>query len=259
MDLIKKLLLCFLMLIAKEAFSCSCANPPLIEKYQSSDFVATIKILKVIQDENNKDYHDIEFELINLYKGASINKLKIESVLNSSCSFLPSENTTWLIFASKSHKAFLRSGACSGNEQIDQAFDLVKYPNAAINYKKSIDLKLEVLDFIKANKIEVDNKFKLIPIDKGLCLDGLKGFNEKERFAVYELTVNPNLSIKKIRILKRFKNKDLSKKLTVCLRDNIKINTRNLDEIPEKAKIIMVYFYYSTDKEYPSFIGKWDL
>ncbi|MFZ2784949.1 MAG: hypothetical protein WAZ36_11145 [Sediminibacterium sp.] len=259
MDLIKKLLLCFLILIAKETFSCSCVNTPLLEKYQRSDFIATIKILKVIQDENNKDYHDIDFELINLYKGASINKLKIESVLNSSCSFLPSENTTWLVFASKDHNGFLSFGACSGSEQIDREFDLAKYPNLDVKYKKSIDLKLKVLDFIKGNKLAIDNKFKLMPIDYRLCLDGLKGFNEKDRFAVYELIVNRSLSIENIRILKRFNNKDLSKKLTDCLRDNLKITARNVDAIPEKAKIIMIYFYYSAEKENPSFISLWDL
>lgn len=259
MDLIKKLLLCILMLIAKEAFSCDCVYPLLLEKYQQSDFIATIKILKVIQDENNKDYHDIDFELINLYKGASICKLKIESVLNSSCSFLPSENTTWLIFASKDHKGFLSFGACSGSQQIDEKFDLLKYPNLDVKYKKSIDLKLEVLDFIKGNKLVVDNKFKLIPIDYGLCFDGIKGLNEKERFSVYELNVNRNLSIENIRILKRFNNKDLSKKLTDCLRENIKITSRNVDLIPEKAKLIMVFFYYSAENEKPSFVSRSDL
>lgn len=259
MDLIKKLLLFFLMLIAKETFSCDCIVTSLISKYEQSDFIATIKIFKVIKDENNKDYHDIDFELINLYKGTSINKLKIESELNSSCSFLPSENTTWLIFASKDHNGFLSFGACSGSEQIDRVFDLIKYPNLDVKYKKIIDLKLEVLDFIKENKLAVDNKFKLMPIDYGLCLDGLKGFIEKDRFAVYELIVNRDLSIENIRILKRFNNKNLSKKLTVCLRNNLKITARNVDSIPEKAKIIMIYFYYSAEKENPSFVSTWDL
>ncbi len=259
MDLKKKLLLCFLLLIAIESFSCECVYTPLLEKYQRSDFIATVKITKVIQDENNKDYHDIDFELINIYKGASINKLKIESLVNSSCSFLPSENTTWLIFASKDHKGFLSFGACSGSEQINREFDLIKYPNVDVKYKKNIELKLAVLDFINGNKISVDNKFKLIPIDYKLCLDSVKGFNEKDRFAVYELLINRNLSIKNIRILKQFNNKDLSKKLTVCLRDNLKIRARNMDEIPEKAKIILIYFYYSAEKEYPSFVSTQDL
>jgi hypothetical protein len=247
------------MLIAKEAFSCSCVNTPLLEKYQRSDFIATIKILKVIRDENNKDYHDIDFELINLYKGASLNKLKIESVLNSSCSFLPSENTIWLIFAAKDHNGFLSFGACSGCEQIDRVFDLAKYPHADVTYKKSIDLKLAVLDFIKGYKLAIDSKFKVMPIEYRLCLDNLKGFNEKDRFAVYELNINRDLSIENIRIIKRFKNQELSKKLTECLLENRKITARNVDAISEKTKIVLIFFYYPPEKENPSFVSLWDL
>lgn len=247
------------MLTAKYTFSCDCVITPLLEKYQRSDFVAKIKILKVKQDDNNKDYHDIDFELINLYKGESINKIKIASVINTSCSFLPSENTTWLIFASIDRNGFLSSGACSGNEQIDQAFDLVMYPNLDIKYKKSIDLKLEVLDYLKSKKNSFDNKFKLTPTNLRPCLDDLKGYEEKNSFAVYQVIVNRDLSIKKIKVLMRFKNTSLSKKLKVCLRENMKISAQNMKVIPEKAKMTIIYFYYSFDKNNQSFISTWDL
>lgn len=255
----KRLLACFLMLISIEAFGCSCAFTPLLEKHQRSQFIATAKIVKIVQDNKNEDYHDIDIELISLYKGESRNKLKVISVLNSSCSFFPSENTTWLIFASEDHKGFLSFGFCSGSEQIDRQFDLVKYPNLDLKYKKSMDVKLEVLDFIKRKKIEVDNKFKLITSNYRICSDDLKGFNEKGRFAVYELDVNQNLSIENIRILKRFKNKVLSKKLTACLRENLKMITKNVNAIPEKTKITLIYFYYSAEKENPSFVSTWAL
>lgn len=246
------------MLTAKYTFSCDCVISPLLEKYQVSDFVAKIKITKVILDENNKDYHDIDFELINLYKGESINKIKIASVINTSCSFLPSENTTWIIFASRDRTGILSSGACSGNEQIDRAFDLVMYPNLDVKYKKSIDLKLEVLDYLKTKKITFDNKFKLTPTNFRPCLDDLKGYEEKNRFAVYQVIVNSDLSIKKIKVLKRFKNTDLSKKLSVCLRKNMKISAQNMKVIPEKAKMTIIYFYYSSEKNNQSFISTWD-
>lgn len=255
----KTILLCFLILTAKFTFSCECVSTPLLEKYQRSDFVAKIKILKVKQDDNHKDYHDIDFELINLFKGRSINKLKIESLLNTSCSFLPSENSTWLIFASRDQNGYISAGACSGSEQIDQAFDLVMYPNLDVKYKKSIDLKLEVLDYLKSKKITFDNKFKLTPTNFRPCLDDLKGYEEKNRFAVYQVIVNSDLSIKKIKVLKRFKNNDLSKKLTVCLRENMKISAQNMKVIPEKAKMTIIYFYYSSEKNNQSFISTWDL
>ena len=259
MGLKKSLLLCFLILISKETFSCSCINTPLLEKYQRSDFVAKIKITKVIQDEYNKDYHNIDFELINIYKGESLNKIKIASVINTSCSFLPSENTTWLIFASKDHNGVLSSGACSGNEQIDRAFDLVMYPNLDVKYRKSIDLKLQVLEYVKRKKLTIDNKFKLTPTNYRLCLDDLKGFDEKNRFAVYQVIINRDLSIKNIKVIKRFNNKDLSKKLASCLQDNMKISAQNMKVIPEKAKMMIIYFYYSAENNNQSFVSIWDL
>jgi hypothetical protein len=259
MGLMKKLLLCFLLLIAKEAFSCRCGITPFPEKYQSSEFIATVKILHVIPDAKNEDYHDIDFELINLYKGASVSKLKILSMLNSSCSFLPAENTTWLVFASINDSGFLSFGFCSGSQQLDRKFNLVKYPNLDVRYKRSIDLKLEVLAYLKEHKIAVDNKFKLLLNDHNICSEDLKGLNEKRRFSVYEIEVDQGLSIDNVRVLRKFKNDDLSKRITLCLRKNVKVNFSEVDVIPEKTKIITIYFYYPADKGNPSFVSTWDL
>ena len=123
----------------------------------------------------------------------------------------------------------------------------------------SIDLKLEVLEYIKRKKHTIDNKFKLIPTNYRLCLDDLKGFEEKNRFALYQVIVNRDLSIKNIKVIKRFNNKDLSKKLTGCLQDNMKISAQNMKVIPEKAKMMIIYFYYSAENNNQSFVSIWDL
>ncbi len=248
------------MLVSIETFGCRCGSTPLLEKYQRSEFIATAKILKVLQDNKNEDYHDIEIEVINVYKGTQINRIKIISSLNSSCAFLPLENTSWLIFASKDQKGFLSFGFCSGSMQIDRQFDLVAYPNLDIKYKKSLDLKLDALNFLKRSNISTINKFNLI-ITNGTrtCIDDLKDFKEKNRFAVYELNVNQDLSIGNIRTLKGFNNKVLSQKLTKCIRENIDIDTKYLNKIPEKTKVILIYFYYLAEGKDPSFISEWDL
>ncbi|MDB5120617.1 MAG: hypothetical protein JWN56_1835 [Sphingobacteriales bacterium] len=255
----KKLLLPFLILISIETFGCSCGTTPFLIKYQRSEFIATAKILKVVQDDKNEDYHDIEIELINVYKGIPINKLKIESALNSSCSFLPPENTTWLIFASKDRKGFLSFGFCSGCEQIDLQFDLVKYSNLNTKYKNSIELKLEALRYLSRSKVSSVNRFSLLTNDYAICSDGLKGFKEKNRFAIYELKVNQDLTISKIKTIKRFNNKELSKKLTSCLENNLKINVNKVKTIQEKTNLVVIYFYYLADEKNPSFITIWDL
>lgn len=255
----KKLLLSLLMLISVKSFGCDCGIIPFLEKYQHSDFIATAKILKVTQDTQNIDYHDIEIELIEVYKGSPITKLKINSDLNTSCSFLTPKNTNWLIFASKDTKGFLSFGYCSSSEQIDRQFDLVQFPGLDTKYKKSIDLKLEALSYLKRNKISTVNEFNLTTNDYNICKDDLKGFRTSDRFAVYELNVNQDLTIDKIKVLQGFDNKELSEKLTNCLQNNLKIYIRSMKTVPAKTKLIVMYFYYPPEGKYQSFITPWDL
>lgn len=254
----KRLLFVFLMLNSIKAVGCSCGFTRLAEKYQRSEFIAIAKILKIEQNINDQDYHDVDIELKDLYKGKAIKKLKVLSVLNSSCAFLPSESTTWLIFASTDRKGFLSFGFCSGSKQIDRQFDLIEYPNLDVKYRKSIDLKLEVLAFIKKNKIPVGNN-NLITNDYSICSDELKGFNENERFAVYQIDVNRDLSIENIQILKKFKNRKLSKTLTACIRNNLKIKTKNMSLLPEKTEITLIYFCYPGQGENTSVVSPGDL
>ena len=76
---------------------------------------------------------------------------------------------------------------------------------------------------------------------------------------MYQVIVNRDLSIKNIKVFKRFNNKDLSKKLTSCLQDNMKISAQNMKVISEKAKMIIIYFYYSAEKNNQGFVSIWDL
>ncbi|MES2874576.1 MAG: hypothetical protein V4708_12700 [Bacteroidota bacterium] len=255
----KALLLFFLMIISIRSFGCTCGIIPLIDNYQHSDFIATAKILTVVQDASNKDYHDIEVALINVYKGTPIKKLKIHSWLMSSCAFLPDENTTWLIFASKNQEGSLIFGSCSGSVQVDRHFDLVQYPNLDIRYKNSMNLKLDVLSFLHENKISSINKFDVGLIDSRICTEYLKGFIEKNRFAIYEVDVNQDLTVGEVKVLKSFDNKNLSEMLTNCLQTNLQINTKNRKTIPEKTKLTIIYFYYPSDGKSPGFISTWDL
>jgi hypothetical protein len=255
----KKLLLSLVMLISVKTFGCSCGITPCLEKYQRSEFIPTAKILKVVADTKNKDYHDIEIKLIEVYKGKPVTKLKIISVLNNSCSFFTSENSTWLIFASKDSNGFLSFGYCSGSQQVDRQFNPVQFPNLDTKYKKSIDVKLEALGFLKKNKIFAVNKFNLVTNDYSICKDSLKGFKEKIRFAVYELEVNQDLTIQKIKILQEFDNKELSEKLTDCVQNDLRINSRSIKAIPEKTNLIVIYFYYQAEGKDQSFVTTWDL
>ncbi|MEA5260724.1 hypothetical protein VB264_23195 [Arcicella aquatica] len=251
----------FLLLtfISFQTFACKCGTIPLLEEYQSSAFVATVKIIKVSPDPLDEDYHDLEVEILEIYKGEPTTKLKLRSALRTSCSFMTPENTTWLVFVSKDNKGFLRFGACSGSIQIDEQFDESVYPNSNENHKKRVALKLEALAYLQRSSLLSNNKYKITTTDVYGCLDGIKGFTENERFAIYEIDVNPDLTIKKIKAFKRFHNKKLTRTLLKCLKNNLSINTYLKKAIPEPTKVFLMFFYYPQNDKNQSFISYWDL
>lgn len=255
----KKLLLFCSMLISAEAFACICDTHTTLEKYQSVDFIATATVLRVEQDKLNEDYHNLEIRPVNVYKGRPVSHIKVASITSTSCAFLPDENTTWLIFASKDEKSELMIGFCSGSFQIDRQFDLVNFPGVDKKYKRMMDLKLEVLCYLKTNKFSDVNKFDLRFQSASDFLNGLKGFEEIRKFAVYELTVNEDLLIERVKPLREFKNKELSGKLLKGIRDNLRFDKKRLTTIPEKTKVIVIYFYYPPEDIYPSFISSLDV
>jgi len=247
------------MLLSVQTYACSCATMRLVEYYQTSDFIAKAEILTVVEDKLNDNYHDITLGSIDVYKGAKVSKLKVTSSLRTSCGFLPAENTTWLIFASKDRNGFLTFGFCSGSKQIDRQFDLVEYPDLDKKYKKEIDRKLEVLAFLRKHKITDPNKFDL-RIDSPLGhFDELKGFSERKTFAVYELSVNRDLSIENVRPLREFSNKELSGKLLQFTKNDLRFNKKQVKSLLEKSKVIVVFFSYPAEGTDQSFISTFDL
>jgi len=256
----KTLVILFLFSIHK-IFACSCSIVPLIDKIPMSDFIATAKILKISPDKENSDLHNIQIEIINIYKGQPTSSLKIYSVLNSSCAFYTPENSEWLIFANKNKNGDLSFGYCSGAKRVDRKFDFDRYPHAEKNYKKSIELKLQVLEYLKSSKIQASNEFRLRTSYSNGCLKNFKGFEVKtDRFALYELTIESDLSISKAKTLKEFDNDKLKTDLLNCVRESIKVSApKKVTEISNKTKIIIGLYYYAAERGNESFIGQYDL
>jgi hypothetical protein len=255
--IMKKTLVILLFLGIQQIFACSCATISLMDRIPISDFIATAKILKVEPDKENSDLHNIQIEIIHLYKGEAINHLKIYSSLNSSCAFFTPENSEWLIFASENKNSELSFGFYSGAKRLDRKFDSERYPYAEKNYKKSIELKLQVLEYLKKSEIQVSNEFGLRTSFSNGCLKGFKGYEVKtDRFTLYELTVESDLSISEVQSLKEFDNKNLKVDLLNCVRESIKIYTRKKEpEILNKTKIIIGLYYYASERGNESFIG----
>lgn len=245
------LLLLTLVLISAKAAACSCSPRSRIDKFHESQFVAKAKILNVQPDQNNKDYHDADIQIITLYKGELIKKVKIYSALNSSCSFLPAVNSTWIIYASK-WQGMLSFNYCSGSLNLDRAFDPVEYPNANWNYKQEIELEQEVLAYLGAKKIT-----SLNPSGLSMHMDDLnilRGYKNKNRLAVFQVDVASDLSISRIKPLRKFQNGVLNKVVVDRLKSKLKFDLPPGKTESTATHVLLFCYYYRDLPSGPGFV-----
>lgn len=249
-----------LMLLVEKALACSCATSPLVQRVAHSDFVGVAKIVGINPDPKNEMFHDLDIEIIELFKGERLSSLKIRSALNTSCAFFADENTTWLIFASRDKNGILSFGFCSGSLQFDRYTEATEYPDAAESFKRSLELKLSALRYMKQKGIVPVNEFNLHTFVSMDCLKAFNGYDLNERFAIYQVTVNPDLSIGEIKPLKEFGNTALKAGLPDCIENEAKVWSGNPnDSIPHKTHIIIIFYYYPAEKKDESFIGPYDI
>lgn len=256
----KKIILISFLLIANYAFSCECSIVKLIDRYQKSDFIAKVKVIRVSEYNAKNYYQNAEVEIIDLFKGSKINNIKISSDLRSSCGLYVPENSVWLIFAQIDNNGNLSFGYCSGSIQLDRNMISKEYPNAEKNIKKSIELKLSVLKFLSSQNITNTNEYNLRLTYSKACENDLKGYEiQKIKFAVYEITIEKDLTISKIESLQEFENKQLSEEILKCMKENLKVDNRKISEISKTTKIGKIFYYYEAENEYKSFVGEYDL
>ena len=233
-----------------------------IDRYANSDFVATVNVLNV-DSEKDENYLNLQIEILELYKGNQTDLLKIPKS-RGTCGIYTPENTKWLIFASKDKNGNLTFGYCSGAKQINKKFDskrLKKYPHVEIDHKRNIERKIELLRYLKKEKIKPQNEFKL---HSSFSLESMKKFKgyevNKDKFALYELTIDKDLSVLTVKELKAFDNEKLSMELLEFISENVSIGRKGkLNEIPEQTKIVLGLYYYPPEEENASFIGTFAL
>lgn len=256
----KKTILILFLLIANYTFSCECSIVKLIDRYQKSDFIAKVKVIKVSEYNDKNYYQNAEIEIIDLFKGTKINNIKISSNLRSSCGLYVPENSVWLIFAQIDSNGNLSFGYCSGSIQIDKNMISKEYPNAEKNRKNSIERKLSALTFLSSQNIKNTNEYNLRLTYSKACENDFKGYEaQKIKFAVYEITIEKDLTISKIEPLQEFDNKQLSEEILKCMKENLKVDNRKISAIPNTTKIGKIFYYYEAEKENKSFVGEYDL
>jgi hypothetical protein len=239
-------------------FACSCITEKLISALASADFVATAKIIKVIPDGLNPTYKNITLELINVYKGERLTSIRVDTRDETSCEFSIPINSTWLIFAGKNADGTLGFGPCSKSEQID-----INHTDslAKRNHLRSTELKLKVLGYLRDAKINPVNIYQLRPEIHRQYVSKFSGANVTGgEFAIYQLTVGTNLGIQKIRTLKNWKDPKLNAELPAYLKSKWKIYKSDKDtQIPQTAKLILIFYAYPAEGGYESFVTDYDL
>ena len=242
----------FALLFPVASYACSCAHYGVVHNFQQSEFVAKAKIIKITPDPKNSDYHDAVIKIISLYKGEHLDKIKIMSSLNSSCGFLPEESSTWIIFAGRL-QGMLSFGFCSGGIDIGRTFDSAEYPNANRNYGNTIKLKEGVISFLCQNKIPNPNPFELHAFNTKISL--LKGYKNKNSFAVFQVDVNSDFSIADIKQLKKFENGKLNKLVNDSMKTELTFVGKRGQPFAKPTKVILFCFFYQNEGSNQSFLS----
>ena len=253
----KNAVLIVLIIYSSKVFACSCMPQKLIDRYANADFVATVDVLGITQDSVASNYLNVQYQLVNLYKGNINTSIKIRTN-KSMCNVYTPKNTKWLIFANKDMNGILSFGYCSGIKQLDKEFNSFKYPeNVKKNYQSSLDLKLELLKYLKENSIAFNNKYSIYTDIPNNALKTLKKFGiVNEKFALFELMVNDDLTIRNVNILKDFDNEKLNNILPTFIKKNLNLSmSQGVDKIPKPTKIIIPIYHYNSKKEKSGYFG----
>lgn len=254
----KKLIFLVLILCSINAIACDCAILSLIDRYESADFVATAKIEKITPE--GSDYHSIEIKIDEVFKGQKVVKLRIESILNSSCAFYTPKGSKWLIFAYEDNEKGLVFGSCSGAVRLDRMVKEEKYPGLAKKIELSNLRKLNVLRYIKESELDIKNDFRLNYTILDDCLDMGKGFNLEEGvFSLFKIKISKKLKVKKVTKIKGFQNEKLNGIVIKCFKESFDLYHADQSQITTSSEITVAIYFYGAEGEHQSFVAAHDL
>lgn len=256
--IMKVLIFLFTLMISQQVFACTCKTASPLFKVARSDFIATVNILNVTPDIENKHMKDVEIEILDLFKGDKISILKTYSTINgNSCGVYTSKGATWLIFAYKNNDDELIYDLCSGSKNLDKTSNFYNQPNAKAVYKSSLNSNIELLEYLKDEDIKLNDNFGLRTFISEECLKGYNGIDPGKRtFALYEITIDSLSNIKMINAVKEFENKALKSDLLSCLNKSVTISKDDEKmDVPKNTKIMVALFYNPARDINKSFIN----
>lgn len=247
----EKILQITIFLFSIRVFSCDCDEPKITEKYVESEFVANVTILKIYPNQKNEQGYKADIKIHDLFKGERLKSIYIygrsDNGIGSSCDIYIPTNTNLVAYARKNEDGNFGIGMCSG----------LLYLNKT--NKKRQKRELEILKTFKSKNIKLSSKINYREKSKLYKdLEQFKGIELNKSYGIYEITFEPDLTIKNVTEISVFGNpidkklKEIIKKTEWSSFDN-GIN----DKVPDNSKLIIGIYYYSEEKENPSFLSQY--
>lgn len=253
----KRLLTIIFTFLIIKTFSCSCVTFPFAVKYQQSDFIAVAKIISIDSGEQHTYYSDIKIDIITLYKGNPITKLKMESPLKSGCGVNAPVNSVWLIYAGKTADGSLAFNYCSAPIRLDQVEAAIYDDKYKIWHQQYISRTFKLLNFLKEANLSLDVEttayVRLVRDTANL----LKGFEEPAyNFSAFELVFDKESQLEEVQVLKEFNNSILAEQIKrQLLQATIKYYINSPVEKKER-RFLMLFFFYPPDEKFQSFVSQ---
>lgn len=136
---------------------------------------------------------------------------------------------------------------------VDEYFDPVEYPKGAKNWGNTIKLREGAIAFLSDHKIFNPNP-SLIRAHSSE-IGSFKGYKNGKGFAVFQVDVNPDFSIAKIRQLKKFQNRKLNKLVFNSMKTNLKLSGKRGKPLAEPTQLILFCYYYEQNGSQQSFLS----
>jgi hypothetical protein len=140
---------------------------------------------------------------------------------------------------------------CSGSLQTDIIFKPPYDTRGPENYRKSIELKQEVLEYLRDYHIDPN------PHNLGVsnaALESIRGYKNKTNFAVFHIEVNADLSIAGIKVLKKFQNGALNRAVLKKMKANTTFSIGE-HKLTEPVQITIFCYFYEVTPAYKSSVS----
>lgn len=242
-----------ILFISVGAFACDCDEPGITEKYQRSDFIADVTILKIYPNKETERGYRADVRINKLYKGKKLSSIYVygrsDGGIGTSCDIFIPAGEKLIVYTGKNEEGNFGTGMCSGNLYLNSS------------NKQRQQREQEILETLKKNEI---NHTSSIPFrETGNLNSELKKFNGLElekSFAIYELTFAPDLTIKEVKEISGFNNA-IDDELLQIIRNSewSSFYDGKKNEVPDNTIFLLGIFYYPAEGNDNSFLSHYYL